>query len=69
MFVKEIPLMTKDEIYNMPDGDLKSFELIKKLLSDELDSLKGTEKEDFVKKTIEKLVLLHDMKGTGHNLD
>ena len=69
MFVKEIPLMTKDQIYNMPDGDLKSFELIKRLLADELDNQKGTEKETFVKKTMEKLVLLQDMRGIGHNLD
>lgn len=71
MYFNELSLLSLEEIYKMSDCELKSFELVKRLLVDELKRLEEAKSDDakFVKKAIKDLVLLHDSSGTGHNLD
>lgn len=72
MFLNELSLLTRDEIYNMKDSELKSFEFIKLLITEELKRLEKEGDEanvKFLKKTLKNLIILQDTQGTGHNLD
>lgn len=72
MYFNELSLLSLNEIYNMNNSQMKSFELIKRLLADEIKRLEiknDTENIEFVKETMRNLILFQDTRGSGHNLD
>jgi len=70
MWINEITALPKEEIYAMKNDAMKEAELIKRLLLDELEVVKGDEeKANFIKETLDKLAIEDTVSLTGHNLD